>query len=251
LWNHEKQIETVRLLVNEAIEQHGYNLSLDLNIIVIEWFEIDNDVQEWTKDEKPVEYINHKKYENSDTTRYKILRLGSYNFIDEDDFDKLSDVKYIECYIYQYYERNNSRNEYWLKRSGDKNKIFVSGEENPSEEEEYEIECEIETRNEEFPYLKPAHPDTIKAWDKRIKVVLNQTGNLKSQIESHKTKDLKNIYENIFVDRSLTIYVENNLNSSLKQIEQMEIEANRIQFAYTNIKPSQAQEPKEPLLINQ
>ena len=49
---------------------------------------------------------------------------------------------------------------------------------------------------------------------------------------------MEGIYNNIFVDSSLSSYVENNLNMLKKRIELLEVEADRIQNAYTKIEPA-------------
>ncbi|MDR2178090.1 MAG: hypothetical protein LBP20_08650 [Treponema sp.] len=85
--------------------------------------------------------------------------------------------------------------------------------------------------------IKPAHPDTIKGWDKRIKTVQTRASNLKSQIDSFRTHALKHIYVNIFVDKKYADIVETNLNDLEKQIEKCEIEADRIHRCYHNIEP--------------
>jgi MoxR-like ATPase len=155
LWNEETERDTVYQFVTDAVEEHGH--TVDISNIEKELKDIDDDVREWTKGEKPVKSQEPKGYEK--------------------------------------------------------------------------------TRMEMHPYVKPAHPDTIKGWDKRIKTVQTRAGTLKSQIDSYRTHDLKHIHTNIFVDKEYADIVEANLNDLEKQIEKCEIETNRIYSCYHNIEP--------------
>jgi 3-isopropylmalate dehydratase small subunit len=82
---------------------------------------------------------------------------------------------------------------------------------------------------------KRPHPAVKKEWDKRVKVVLTTTSNLKSQIEHFKSNDLKHIRVNLFVNQMFADIVEDNLFQIGKEIEKLELEVNRIQHYYENV----------------
>jgi MoxR-like ATPase len=229
IWNEQAQTNTAFQFVVEAIEKHGYVPSLALPEIEDELKEIDEDVKEWTKGEKSVKVP--KEYGTSQY--YKVMNNNnSYNFIKIDDMNKLVKDTYTKLKIY--HSNFSSANEIWLKKSTSINKIFVSvNDVADNEGTEYDIECEME--NKLFPYINPVHLSTIKEWDKQIEIVLNKAANLRSQIESYKTNDLKHIHVNLFVDKFYADSVEKNINDTEKEIEKFEIESRRIQTAYQNI----------------
>jgi MoxR-like ATPase len=233
IWNEETERDTVYQFVQDAVEKHGYMVSLDISDIEKELKDIDDDVKKWTEGEKPVEYqvpkLHNKRF-------YKIKTNDSdYLFISKDDMEKANETDFSEIILNLSADgrQYDTQNEF-LKKSPNENKILIKGS---SGEEEFDIECTSEICKELHPYIKPAHSGAIKEWDKRIKTVQTKAGNLKSQIESYRVHDLKHIRVNLFVDKKYADSVERNLNDLEKEIEKCEIEANRIHGCYHNIEP--------------
>jgi hypothetical protein len=213
---------------------------LDLSDVKKELEDIDNDVKEWTKDEIDVPYDIPKQYKNSNKIYYKFDDTydSNCNLICEDEKKKLIKGNFVRCELKESFDRYSNQIEMWLRLSDNENEIHISEEENSKEYDVCSFECETEMRKEFHPYLKRAHPDTIKGWDKRINVVKTKTGNMKSQIDSFRSNGLKHIHTNIFGKTKYVDIIENNLNDIEKQIELLEIEADHICHAYNNIKPS-------------
>jgi hypothetical protein len=123
----------------------------------------------------------------------------------------------------------------FIKKSDKEDKLLVS--DNGTSWGKIVFESSKRTKKKEVPRQPQPHEAIIKDWEKRIKVIRKNTGELKLQIENYKTNDMADIHNNIFVDASFAEYVENNLNRLKKQIELLEVEADRIENAYTKIEP--------------
>jgi MoxR-like ATPase len=237
IWNEETEKDKAYQFVRDAIEEHGYTVSLNIPDIEKELEDIDNDVKKWTKGEKPVEYQTPKQYDEDDQQFYKVITgdSDSYNLIPIDDVNKAAENEFSESELHRSGYSYNDKTVY-LKKSSNENKIIISG--NKKDEKELDIECETKIRQETVPYINSAHSGTIKEWDKRVKTVQTKAGNLKSQIEGYRTHDLKHIRVNLFVDKKYADIVEKNLNDLEKEIEKCEIEAERIYNCYHTIEPS-------------
>jgi hypothetical protein len=122
------------------------------------------------------------------------------------------------------YNRRNYATNYQVKLSNKPNHIVHDGQLKKLVVEDFE---KLAT--------KRPHPAVKKEWDKRVKVVLTTTSNLKSQIDHFKSNDLKHIRVNLFVNQMYADIVEDNLFQIGKEIEKLELEVNRIQHYYENV----------------
>ncbi|MDR1900837.1 MAG: AAA family ATPase [Treponema sp.] len=236
IWNEDGQREAVFQYVSGAIEEYGVNI--DLSDIKDELKDVDDDVKKWTTGEKPVKYKVPTPYLIQEKEYYQVFIKGFYqescNFILMDDIKNTAEDKYVKVQRHQKDLYNNNEYWIWIKKSSTENRLFVSPD--GKDGTEVDIECKSETRNESFPYIKPAHPNAIKGWDKRIQLVLTKTDNLKSKIESYRKE--KHIRDNLFVDEKFGDIVETNLDNLKKEIINFELEAEHIKHCYYNIVPS-------------
>jgi len=221
LWNETEQIQTVSQFVKDAIQKHGYSLTLNLTDIKEELSEFWHEVQDETSHMKPIQ-IPKKHYQNfyllADFPRplFKII-----------DYDSLGD-DYKNVVFYNNssddYSRRRYETNYSVKLSNKPNHIVYDGQLKKLVVEDFE---KLAT--------KRPHPAVKKEWDKRVKVVLTTTSNLKSQIDHFKRNDLKHIRVNLFVNQIYADIVEENLFQIGKEIEKLELEVNRIQHYYENV----------------
>jgi len=221
LWNETEQIQTVSQFVKDAIQKHGYSLTLNLIDIKEELSEFWHEVQDETSHMKPIQ-IPKKHYQNfyllADFPRplFKII-----------DYDSLgNDYKNVVFYNNSSddYSRRRYGNNYSVKLSDKPNHIIYDGQLKKLVVEDFE---KLAT--------KRPHPAVKKEWDKRVKVALTTTSNLKSQIDHFKRNDLKHIRVNLFVNQIYADIVEENLFQIGKEIEKLELEVNRIQHYYENV----------------
>jgi MoxR-like ATPase len=241
IWSEDSEKDAVYQFVRESVEKYGYTVSMDVSAVKKELENIDTDVKDWTMGEKEVSRDTPKGSKASNRIYYKFDNIydGEYNELFEDEKNKLTVDQYTKCTLHtdiitHYNDRSKTM---WIKLSGNENKVFLADKENPSENDCTEVSFETETIKESknLPYIKHQTPATIKDWDKQINVVKNKTGNMKSQIEGFRSNELKHIHTNIFGNEQYVNIIENNLNEIKEQIELLEIEADRIHYAYHNI----------------
>jgi len=221
LWNETEQIQTVSQFVKDAIQKHGYSLTLNLTDIKEELSEFWHEVQDETSHMKPIQ-IPKKHYQN-----FYLLADFPRPLFKITDYDSLGEeYKTITFYNNSSddYNRRNYATNYQVKLSNKPNHIVHDGQLKKLVVEDFE---KLAT--------KRPHPAVKKEWDKRVKVVLTTTSNLKSQIDHFKSNDLKHIRVNLFVNQMYADIVEDNLFQIGKEIEKLKLEVNRIQHYYENV----------------
>ncbi|PWA04599.1 AAA family ATPase [Flavobacterium psychrotolerans] len=217
LWNETEQIQTVSQFVKDAIKKHGYLLTLNLTDIKEELSEFWHEVKDETSHMKPIKTI--KKHHND----YYSIEGFDYPLVKITDYDALGDDYKNITFYYKPNDRYSYKNDS-IKLSNKPNHIVHDGQLKKMVVEDFE---KLAT--------KRPHPAVKKDWDKRVKVVLTTTSNLKSQIEHFKSNDLKHIRVNLFVNQMFADIVEENLFQIGKEIEKLELEVNRIQHYYENV----------------
>jgi len=217
LWNEIEQIQTVSLFVKDAIQKHGYSLTLNLTNIKEEISEFWNEVQEETSYKKPIKMP--KTYNND----YYFIDGLIYPFLNIKDYDSLNE-NYKSITFYETASYNSYKINYQIKLSNKPNYIV----------HEDQLKKLTVEDSEKLATKKP-HPAVKKEWDKRVKVILTTSSNLKSQIDHFKSSHLKHIRTNLFINQMYAEFVEENLLQTEKEIEKLEVEINRIQHYYENI----------------
>jgi len=224
LWNETEQIQAVSQFVRDAIQKHGYKLSIDLSDIVKELKDIENDVKTETSFLKEVKAEIPEVFEDR---YYKPDGFRNPEFkISKEDYDSLTYDKSKRIYLDHYDYYGSRRTETFLVRKGKENHIIIDGE-------EYKLKTTTKTDKKKF--TRKPHPSVKKEWDRRVEMVLTTLNNLKSQIDNYKQNDLKHIKVNLFVNPIYAEVVESNLHDLEKEIEKLEIEANRIKHYYENV----------------
>jgi MoxR-like ATPase len=221
LWNETEQIQAVSQFVRDAIQKHGYNLSLNISSISDELKDFWNEVLEETSHMKKVQIpkIHFQHFYFIEGFNRPLIKISDYNQLGDD---------YTNITFYQNssddWQRRNYPQNYRIKLSNKPNYIVHDGQLR-----------KIETTDSEKPATKRPHPAVKKDWDKRVKVVLTTTSNLKSRIDSFKSNDLKHIRTNLFVNPNYAEIVEDNLKQLQNDIEKLEVEVSRIQHYYENV----------------
>lgn len=219
LWNETEQIPTVSQFVREAIQKHGYSLTLNLTDIKDELKEFWHEVEEETSYMKLVKIP--QKYNND---YYSVEGLNS-SFLKIADYDALDvDYKTVMFYASPDDDYSYGRYRYSIKLSNKPNHIV----------HDEQLKKMIVEDFEKLASKKP-HTAVKREWDKKVKIVLTTTSNLKSKIEHFKSNDLKHIRVNLFVNSRYAEDVETNLNDLEREIGKLEVEINRIQYYYENI----------------
>ena len=247
IWNEPTQFAAVLQFTKDAVQKHGYSLTLNLSDIIEELEEFNEEVKNETSFVKPVSYDDpvtvHKKFyriESFNKNNSYGYSNHDYNLIQKSDFDKLSnEYQRIELHRdrdEEYYR--NLTNQYQLKKGSNRISVVCDGK-------AYKLESVEKERKQTF--SKKPHKAVKKEWDKRVNVVLAITSNLKSQIDHYRSNDLKHLAVNLFVNPSLAEIVETNLNSTQKSIEKLEVEVRRIQHYYENVEDQSEQKEMKQL----
>lgn len=234
IWNETEQIQTVSLFVKDAIQKHGYTLTLKLTDIQDELKDFDYDVKTETSFIKQIEVSIPKEYKIQNKSYYRALIQGHFEYDMNDLIEKEVVLKStLNNYLETLRWRKDLRDKdpVWIKKSTNISALFISKD--GRDGKEYELECDISTKDKMF--TKKPHPAVKKEWEKRVKVILTTTSNLKSQIEHYKNTDLKHIRLNQFVNPKFAEVVETNLNDIEREIGKLEVEVNRIQYYYENV----------------
>lgn len=223
LWNETEQIQTVSQFVRDAIQKHGYKLSLNLSDIVNELKDFEDDVRTETSFLKEV---NIEIPEVIEKEFHQIIGFGSDARILINNYNALTYTESsIYLHVYEHYYGYRRRGTYSV-RKGKKNHILINGT---------EYTLQTTTKTDKKKATKKPHPSVKKDWDKKVAVVLSKTSKLKSQIDNYKQSDLKHIRVNLFIDPRYAEVVETNLSDLEKEIEKLEIEVNRIKHYYENV----------------
>lgn len=237
IWNEIEQAKTVSGFVRDAIQNHGYSLSLNLSDIKEELKDFDEDVISETsfikeiKVEEPLP-VEDKYYEIEwDGNHARHILISDYG-----------SLTYTETSVYLYYKQYNrwDYNNRFTVRKGKRNHILINGK-------EYKLLTTV--REDRKKATKKPHPAVKKEWDRRAKVVLTTTNNLKAQLEHYRSNDLKHLRINLFVDPINADVVETNLNDLGNEIGKLDIEVNRIMHYYENVEDQTEQKEVKQLNI--
>lgn len=222
LWNEPEQRPLAEQFVKDAVQKHGYSLSLNLNIVKEEIKDFDTDVKKETSFLKPVE-VPQKFY----SVFYYVENLEDKPLIKITDYNGLSSeykaIPFSQDNRDEYY-RNNYRTNRNIKLSNKPNHIVYEGK-------IYKLKVD---EIKEAATKRP-HPAVKKDWDNRVSNILKQTKLLREQIESYKTKDLAHLRINLFVTAKLADLVESNLENTLNTIGKFELDVKAIKHYYQNV----------------
>ena len=73
-------------------------------------------------------------------------------------------------------------------------------------------------------------------WNNRVSKYLEVTQTQKDELETYRTKDLKHLRINVFVNPELANIVESHLTATNKEIDKFEVEIRKIQNDYKKLK---------------
>jgi MoxR-like ATPase len=226
LWNEDTQIETVRQIVSDSIEQHGYKLQFDFKNLKAELDEFKEEIKEETKFVKDT---RAEKLADPTNGYYELINPPSDNdkYINKGNFEQLTTEKQS---MYLYYESYNSiyQHNIWQIKKG-KDKFHISVNDN-----EYKLKT-IKT-GEYRQITKKPHEAVEERWDNKIEQYLGVTTQQRDELEQYRTKDLEHLRSNIFVNPVLANIVESHLTKTQEEIGKHEVEIRSIRKAYKELK---------------
>jgi MoxR-like ATPase len=230
IWDEEGQIPVVQRFVKDAIEKHGYQLKLNLKDIEAELKDLNDEVLEETSFLKPIQKERLKVYLNE---YYRIPELGS-RYIKTKQYDALvaNDFQHIE--LFTAHSNTLHRDQHFdLKKGNVKNSLVARQHYTYTQGTQYNLE--VESYNEQVKATRKPHPSTQKHFDAEVRKTKTTIANLLEELNSYRKKDLQHLRVNLFVDASLADVVENNLKLLEKQLQKLDIEADRIKKYYETV----------------
>jgi len=234
VWNEQNQIALTSQFTNDAIEKHGYSVSIDLSALKEELEDLKKDVKSetsYTKSvpvKKPVAvYDKFYRIANINTKTYG--QYENFKLILIKDFKNLG-ASYKEVQVFNDSDSERSRTRYYhcdLKLGSNGISVVIDST-------AYKLESESKTKRKNF--TKSPHSAVTKEWGKRVQMFLTTSSNTKAQIDHYRNTDLKHVRTNLFVNPSKADLVEQNLYKTERDIEKLEVDIKGLEHGYRNIK---------------
>ena len=227
LWNESTQIQAVSQFVGDAIQKHGYKLSFDFKTLKEELNDFKTEINEETKFEKEtrIEVLINARNEY-----YEIIGFDNYNnLIKQIDFNALTNTNQINNFYYwePSWGQARSNNRYNARTGNSKTSIFIA-------DKEYQLKTT--SKGEKHQITKKPHKKVEEDWNNRVSKYLEVTQTQKDELETYRTKDLKHLRINVFVNPELANIVESHLTATNKEIDKFEVEIRKIQNDYKKLK---------------
>jgi MoxR-like ATPase len=239
IWNDEKQIATVKQIVNDAIEKHGYKLQVDFKSLKEELDDFQEEIKGETSFVKPETLSKLLEYKINNKVYYRVLLKGKFNYDMKDLIEKdiVDNLTKSDTYVRTKRWRKDmgDSDSVWVKKSNKKNQIFLSnGQYEFDRAGEYGFETNEETKQKT--YTRKPHKAVEKTWDKKVAQYLAVTNRQKEELENYLTKDLGHLRTNTFVNPALANIVETHLTTTQKEIEKYVLEIRKIRDDYKKLK---------------
>ena len=222
IWNEPEQIPAVTQFVKDAIQKHGYSLSINLKVVNDQIKELQKDIDKTTL------RIDDSRVESLILTRGYAEILSppnEYNrFIEPEILPQLTST---EQYCYLINNNFQKHNSFQVKKGKFKFHIVIDGM-------VYKLKTETNGVKKVIT-IKP-HELIENAWDNKISLMLNHINDLKTQLVKYQINDLKDIRVNLFVKPDLAQYVETHIADTKKELEKLIFEIRGIQDNYKCLK---------------
>jgi MoxR-like ATPase len=229
IWDEEGQIQVVESFVKDAVEKHGYKLKLNLKDLEAELKDLDKEVVEETSFLKPVQKEQLKVYENE----YCLIPEHNNHFVKVTDFESLSLTEDRQIKLYSKRSSGFDHSVNQIARKGNRKSSVCLKEGHYYEGKVYDLEKENLT--EQIKCTRKPHPSTKKHFDAEVQKSKSTIANLLEELHTYRQRDLQHLRINLFVDASLAEVVESNLQILEKQLQKLDIEADRIKKYYETV----------------
>lgn len=237
IWSEPEQILHTKRFVVDAISSNGYKLDLKLEDLKEDIEIVRKDFIQETRTNAiiSVEELVHELI-GGGIRAYKIKGYtprGKSVYIKQDDYDTRKTKELTNVKLYDSAGNDLSHYYYGLSpilwtEGKSRGGISIDGN-------KYELEKKIVERNQTI--TKCPHQAILDNWDKVCAKIQGKLKLVREQIDNYCLRDLHHIRTNLFVSPSFAPYVEKSLDKLKKEIELLEVDVERIQHAYKNIKP--------------
>lgn len=227
IWNEIEDKNIVAQFVDDAIEKHGYSITLNLINARTELEALTNEIAAETIKEVDTRTEELEPYR---TDYYEILNFpDSDNLIEQIYFKDLTaeeEELRLSCWD-TFYRQVRSGSYYTVKMGHTPFSIIV-------DDVEYKLKTVV--KGELKTEIKKPHTAIEKEWDQRVATLLEFLNTSRASINTYKEKELKYIKSNLFVPKEKAALVEKHIVATEKEIEKLEIESTIIRNNYKSIK---------------
>jgi len=237
IWNEKEQEDTVWQFVREAIEENGYTKDIDFSSIRDELIEFKNEIDEETKvfkitkvDELNPAYNDYYPLDASIENNNLYININEFNNLTNQN------KNIMLYYWHNIFQKMVNQGYYNVRKGNSKFSIFINDK---------EFMLKISKTDQKQQTTKKPHPSVEKAWDEQINNFLQQTGDMRNQIEQYLNKDLEHLRTNLFVKPALANIVESHINATQKEIEKIELEIMETQNFYKKLEDEELYEDGE------
>lgn len=222
IWNEPEQITAVTQFVKDAIQKHGYAITLNVNVIKEQIVSIQNEIKKETsiendtRVEKLAFYNESIEILNPPNHTYNYIAKATLNQLtNQNQHHNLMDVNH-------YHQRGFN-----ISIGKDKFHIKIDGN---------DVQLKTEVKGNKRIIIRKPHELIENSWDNKISLMLSHINDLKTQLEKYLNTDLKEIRLNLFVKPELAFYVETHIADTKKELEKLIFEIRGIQDNYKCLK---------------
>jgi MoxR-like ATPase len=224
IWSDESDIETVSSIVTESIREYGYNFTVDVKGTEKEIIKLNADVKKETEFDSPYEDTINKIY-NKD-----FYRLLGFNNYPQYSWIKISDFKKINT-TQQSLPFHDSKGTLHTNYSVYKPATDILVADNNWST------CSVETEKVIRKEVKTKKPNIrlINAFDVEVNQIIAEIDRQILIVESHKKEKLHHLRTNLFVPIQFSVIVEENINNTIQDLQQMKLNVEKIKFYYDRL----------------
>lgn len=228
LWGRPSDKEQINEIIQDTIRQHGYTLTINLQLIKAEIDDFQQDVNEeirvkHTQVEKELQAINEtyfglekndQQFEGTHVTIQQFRQLNTEEFsvtnLYDDSFQLVNRLK--------------------AKKATDQYAIIIRYND---VDHLYPLRTQ-KTEQVAYIYKKP-HRVVAEFWDGRHKKLLQYIDNQSNKIKEESPADWEHLKRNLFIEEQYAKIVQANLEEVKADLDQLKLRLEKIHFSYTSL----------------
>lgn len=226
LWNEPSQIEIIFGILADIIRQHGYHLALNIGALSKEISDFEQEVRA----EVFVPYQSIvEELQSIDTEFLEVLQIKNYfegNLIKKADFVKLSVEESKSIGLFDEGKSLVNKINAKLSRQPFSIDILYNSQTIPLKLKT------VEREKKELIEKKP-HPLLRKFWDEKAHELMQYIRNHQRMLQENSPEQIKHLRSNLFVPPHLAEIVEANMQESIKILQTLELQLEKIIHLYS------------------
>ncbi len=239
IWDEKEQLEEVKNIVSDILRYNGYSLSFPLIPTQGQINEFDKEVKNETNVIREIDTEYFTLYNND---YYKVIGLEKHfsnsnsnsNYIQKEDFDNL---KQKESSIYLHNQRLHHSNTIFVDKHSNTGELVIYQINYNSRKGELlgTFKVETHTKTDKKKEIQKPNKRLKKIWDDDSEKIIQSIQSQIEDVENYRQTHLNQLHTNLFVDSSLAYLVESNLHERIQNLQQMQIEVEKIKHYYDSL----------------